>query len=320
MKDQSQAVLYDIPGPRARRITLISSLVAAVVVLVGAYFLIYLPLERNDQFTAEKWGPLVDPSNEVFSQVWDRIGFGARMTLTAAVLAILLSLLLGTLLAVSRLVLRGVRTRRFPDYPAPIGLALRINAAVANTTNRALIELFRGLPVVITIFFVSKLGPSIGLDLEPLWYLVVGLTIYNMVVIGEIIRSGMDGLPPGQAEAASALGLSRFQTIRMILLPQAFKVMLPALISQLVVVLKDTSLGFLIAYEELLNIGKQIIGNLGNPIQVYFVIGVLFITVNYGLSKLAGYVQRRLARGRTTRQLVAEAPDLTDPGAGAPIL
>ena len=94
----------------------------------------------------------------------------------------------------------------------------------------------------------------------------------------------------------------------MILLPQAFRIMLPALISQLVVVLKDTSLGFIISYEETLNIGKQIIGVLGNPIQVYVVIAVLFIVVNYSLSKLAQYVQRRLARGRKTAGTPAQNP------------
>ena len=95
------------------------------------------------------------------------------------------------------------------------------------------------------------------------------------------------------------------QTTGLILLPQAFRIMLPALISQLVVVLKDTSLGFIISYEETLNIGKQIIGFLSNPIQTYAVIAVLFITVNYSLSKLAQYIQRRLARGRKTATTVA---------------
>jgi glutamate transport system permease protein len=153
-----------------------------------------------------------------------------------------------------------------------------------------------------------------------MWYLVIGLTVYNSVVIGEILRSGMEGLPGGQAEAASAIGLSPLQTTRIILLPQAYRIMLPALISQLVVVLKDTSLGFIISYEETLNVGKQIIGVLGNPIQVYTVIGVLFITVNYSLSKLAQYIQRRLARGRKTRALpTGVAPDASVMPEGAAI-
>ena len=152
--------------------------------------------------------------------------------------------------------------------------------------------------MVITIFFVARLLPEFGFDFDTLWYLVIGLTIYNGVVIAEILRSGMTGLPGGQREAASALGFSSLKTIRLILLPQAFRVMLPALISQLVVVLKDTSLGFLISYEDLLQITTQAINNLNNPIQLYAAIGVIFILINYTLSKLAIYTQRSLARGR----------------------
>jgi glutamate transport system permease protein len=112
------------------------------------------------------------------------------------------------------------------------------------------------------------------------------------------------------------MGLSPFQTTRMILLPQAFRIMLPALISQLVVVLKDTSLGFIISYEEVLRVSTQIIQALDepNPIQTYAVVGTIYILVNYALSKLAEYVQRRLARGRKTRALPAEtAPAATVP-------
>jgi glutamate transport system permease protein len=167
--------------------------------------------------------------------------------------------------------------------------------------------------VVITIFFVWAWLPTIGAATtsnrgpadaplafdNPMGYLVIGLTIYNSVVIGEILRSGMEGIPTGQREAAAALGLSPFQAIRLILLPQAFRVMLPALISQLVVVLKDTSLGFIISYEEVLRVSSQIVGVLNNPIQVYTVVGVAYIAVNYALSRLAQYVQRRFSRRRS---------------------
>jgi ABC-type proline/glycine betaine transport system permease subunit len=139
--------------------------------------------------------------------------------------------------------------------------------------------------------------PELGITFDnDLWYVVIGLTVYNGVVIGEILRSGMEGLPGGQAEAAAALGLTPLQTTRTILLPQAARIMLPALISQLVVVLKDTSLGFIVSYEETLEVAKQIMGSLGNPIPVYFVLGAGFIAVNSALSWLARYTQRRLAR------------------------
>ncbi len=298
MKSLGASILYDAPGPKARRFSLIVSIITSTVVLIGAYFLIYKPLADQGQFTAEKWGPLLDPSNAVFSQVWSRIGFGARQTLFAAGLAITFSLLFGTLLAVLRVQLRSARKHRFATNPA-LSPVLIGSVALGNGLTRVIVEIFRGIPVVITVFFVARLGPSVGFNVDnPMWYLVIGLTIYNMIVLGEILRSGMTGLPGGQAEAAAALGLSTFQTTRMILLPQAFRLMMPALISQLIVVLKDTSLGFLISYEEVLNVGKQLVGVLDNPLQMYAVIGVLFILVNYALSKLAHYVQHRLERRR----------------------
>ncbi|MDG4802213.1 amino acid ABC transporter permease [Micromonospora sp. WMMD980] len=294
------SVLYDVPGPRQRRITLISSLVAVVVVLVGAYLLIYRPLADKGQLSMELWGPLIDPSNENFSQVWERLWVGLKNTLTAAALAIVASLVVGTLIAVLRIQLKSLTRRRFTGLATPLSYLLRGLSWTLSVITRICVEVFRGLPVVITIFFVARGFPEFGISFDNLWYLVIGLTVYNAVVIAEILRSGMEGLPGGQGEAAAAIGLSPFQSTRLILLPQAFRIMLPALISQLVVVLKDTSLGFIISYEETLNIGKQIIGVLGNPIQVYTVIAVLFIAINYTLSKLAQYAERRLSRGRRT--------------------
>jgi glutamate transport system permease protein len=310
VKDQ-QTVLYDAPGPRARRFTIIFSVFAVLALAAGAYFLVYRPLDEQGQFSMELWGPLIDPNNEVFSLVWARLRDGFVATLTAAALAIVSSLIFGTALAVLRIQLKALSRRKFTGLAAPAAFALRGLSWFLSVVSRFFVEIFRGLPVVITIFFVASALPELGVDLgDILWYLVIGLTLYNMVVIGEILRSGMEGLPGGQREAAEAMGLSSFQTTRMILLPQAFRIMLPALISQLVVVLKDTSLGFIIGYEEVLRVSGQIIQALPepNPIQVYFVVGAIYILVNYLLSKLAEYVQRRLARGRKTAALPAEQP------------
>jgi glutamate transport system permease protein len=304
-----QTVLYDAPGPRARRVTLVVSAVAAVAIIIGAYFLVYRPLADKDQFTMEKWGPLVDPSNETFPLVWARLREGFTATFIAAAMAIVSSLVVGTAIAVLRIQLKALMRRRFVGTAAPAAWLLRGLSWLLNAVTRFCVEIFRGLPVVITIFFVASALPQSGVDLgDALWYLVIGLTIYNSVVIGEILRSGMEGLPGGQREAAEAIGLRSFQTTRMILLPQAFRIMLPALISQLVVVLKDTSLGFIISYEEVLRVSSFIIQNLENPIQVYTVVGAIYILVNYALSKLAEYVQRRLARGTKTRGLPAQKP------------
>ena len=138
---------------------------------------------------------------------------------------------------------------------------------------------------------------------------MIGLALYNTVVIAEILRSGMEGLPRGQREAAERdRPEHRSRPSGLILLPQAFRIMLPALISQLVVVLKDTSLGFIISYEEILRVTSQIVQVLDNPIQMYMVVGSDLHPDQLRLSKLAGYTQRRMARGRKTRNLPTEAP------------
>jgi glutamate transport system permease protein len=269
----STSVLYDVPGPRTRQRVRIGS-IAAGVVLLGVLFVVYRRLDAQEQFAAEKWAPLFEPGHEAFGQVWDLLLEALVKTLQAAVLAMAFSLVIGTLLAVTRFV-------SAPWYRwAVVGL----------------VELLRGVPVVLAIFFASRVLPEVGVDLSILWYLVIGLTAYNSVVIAEIVRAGINALPKGQTEAAYAIGLTRGQTLRLVLLPQAFRIMLPALISQLVVVLKDTSLGAFIGYQELLRTGGFLVQNLANPIQTYLLIAVLFIAINYLLSKFAEYVERRLRR------------------------
>lgn len=271
------SVLYDIPGPRSRRRILVGSVLAGLVVL-AVLVVVVLRLAEQEQFTAEKWGPLLDPTTEEFPLVWARIWFGLQNTLAAASLAVVFSLAVGTLLAVTRLV------------SAPWYRWLVVG----------LVELLRGLPVVVTIYFAARALPALGVDLPILIYLVIGLTLYNSVIIAEIIRAGVNSLPKGQSEAASALGLTRGQSLRLVQLPQAFRIMLPALISQLVVVLKDTALGFIILYPELLRTGQIIVQTTDNPLQMYFVIAVIFIVINYALGRLATYVEKRLSRSAST--------------------
>jgi glutamate transport system permease protein len=310
---QPGTVLYDAPGPRTRRVTAVVSVVVGVLLLLAAYWFVYRPLSDRGELSMDKWGPLIDPGNELFEQVWRRLGEGLRATLLAAAFAILFSLLVGTLLALLRLQLISLRDRRFPGLTRWLALPLRALSWVLSAVTRVFVEVFRGAPVVLTIFFVWRVLPELGMrppDLSLpylpmpslMWSLVIGLTLYNGVVIGEILRSGMQGLPWGQTEAAYAIGLSPFQTTTRILLPQAYRIMLPALISQLVVVLKDTALGFIITYSEVMRVANLMADNrlLRNPLQMYAVVAVIFILVNYTLSKLAVYAERRIARGRRT--------------------
>jgi glutamate transport system permease protein len=278
----SASVLFDAPGPRTRRRILLGSILAGVALVVVAVFVV-LRLQAQGQFSEEKWGPVVNPANPLFVSLWTNLGLALLRNVRAAVLAMGFSLALGTLLAVTRISL--------PRWGRWIVVGP--------------MEFFRGLPVVIAIFFAAQILPELGVQLPLLWYLVIGLTAYNSVIIAEVVRAGIASLPRGQAEAAAALGLTRSQSMRSILLPQAFRAMLPALISQLVVVFKDTSLGFVILYAESVRFVGIASQQLRNPLQLYLTVGAIFVLVNYLLGRLAVAVERRLSRAR---QLGGAAP------------
>jgi glutamate transport system permease protein len=287
----SANVLYDAPGPRARRRAWIGGAIATVALLL-LISLVVKRLADQGQFSAKLWGPVLNPSDPSFRQVWTLLGKGVLATLTAAVLAIAFSLVIGTVIGVARMMLG--RWSRLPVV--------------------GLIDLMRGLPVVITIYFASRVLPELGLDLDRmpggagLWFLVIGLTAYNSVVIAEIIRAGVASLPRGQNEAALAVGLTPGASMRLVLLPQAVRVMLPALISQVVVILKDTSLAAVLGlYTELLRQGNLIALNLDNPIQMLSVVAVIFILLNYGLSRLAIWADQRTQRKTQPKQVEVPA-------------
>ena len=262
-------VLYDVQGPRGRRRVLIASIVGglALLALLG---LAALRLAANGQFEYDKYEPFFTEP-----QLYRRLQDGLENTLHAAAYAMVLAAVLGVLLAFGRL-------SRQPFIRLPV---------------IAVIEFFRGVPLLLLIFALFLAFPIVvGTDLPALWALVIALTLYNGAVIAEIVRAGVQSIPKGQTEAAYAIGLSRGQTLRMILLPQAVRVMLPALISQLVVLLKDTSLGFVIGFSELLRTGGQLVQVLRNPLQVYIAVALVYIVINSLLGALAGYVEGRQRR------------------------
>ncbi|MGQ0630255.1 MAG: amino acid ABC transporter permease [Sporichthyaceae bacterium] len=293
------SVLYDAPGPVGRRRILIAS-VATGAALLAVVVLVALRLEEQGQFESERWRPMFDPRHERFTLVWTFLGTGLRRTLQVAAWAMAFSLVLGVLFAVVRIHAGQLSPRAVSasggHTPSPARRYTRqVSVRAYRGTVVGVLEVLRGLPVIISIFFAARTLPQAGIELPLMWYLVIGLTAYNSVIIGEIVRAGVQSLPRGQAEAAYAMGLTRAQTLRLILLPQAFRVMLPAMISQLVVVLKDTSLGFFIAYEELLRRGNIAIQTLQNPLQMYLLIGAMYIAINYALSRLAVFLERRLS-------------------------
>jgi len=277
----SEAVLYDVAGPRGRRRILIGS-VAGLVLVALVVGVVVARLAAKDVFEAERWRVLAR------GDLLELLGRGLVATLRAALVAMVLAMAVGGLLAVGRL-----SRRRW--LAAPAG---------------AWVELFRGLPLLLMILFLFLGLPAVGITISVFWALVAGLTLYNSAVLGEIFRAGILSLPKGQTEAAYAIGLRRGQTLRLILVPQAVRRMLPALISQLVTLLKDTSLGFVIGYAELLRNGRTAVEFLGGrySIPIYTAIAVVYIAVNASLSFLARWLDRRTQRkfGQTVQPSVAD--------------
>ena len=277
----SEAVLYDVAGPRGRRRILIGS-VAGLVLVALVVGVAVARLAAKDVFEAERWRVLAR------GDLLELLGRGLVATLRAALVAMVLAMAVGGLLAVGRL-----SRRRW--LAAPAG---------------AWVELFRGLPLLLVILFLFLGLPAAGVTISTFWALVGGLTLYNSAVLGEIFRAGVLSLPKGQTEAAYSIGLRRGQTLQLILIPQAVRRMLPALISQLVTLLKDTSLGFVIGYAELLRNGRTAVEFLGGrySIPIYTAIAVVYIAVNASLSFLARWLDRRTRRrlGRTVETSVAD--------------
>lgn len=277
------AVLYDLPGPRARARNKAFGVLATlgVVALVG--FIGYR-FWATGQFDGAKWEWLL------YKNLQLQLLAALRATLGAFVVGALLALVFGLLFAVARL----------------------SEHAWLRTPAFAMVEFFRAIPLVVMIFFLFYAAPQAGLQFGVFWSLVVGLTLYNGSVLAEVFRAGVLSVPRGQHEAAYALGLRKNQVMRAVLLPQAVRVMLPTIVSQLVVLLKDTALGFLITYQELLFVARYL-GSLvefERPIiPTALVIGAVYITLCVALSLLAGYLERRNRRRRRSGR-VLPTPDV----------
>jgi glutamate transport system permease protein len=284
----ASSVLFDAPGPRGRARNRIIS-VATVALAAVAVWAVVDRLADKGQLTAAKWRPFLT------GDLWKTYVLpGIVGTLTAAALSIVLAGILGFALGMGRL--------------SPLR-AVRIPCAV-------FVEFFRAVPVLIMMIFAYFLYALY--DVFPSKYLalagvVTGLTLYNGAVIAEIVRSGVNSLPRGQSEAASALGLSWGQTMRSILLPQAITSMLPVLVSQLVVVLKDTAIGYQITFLEMVRQGTVIGSTYGNYIPALIVIAVLMIALNFALSAAATRLERRLRRSKRAPEPL-EANTILEPG------
>ncbi len=266
------SVLYDEPGPRTLRRERIGSVVVGLALLALAAWLVMGMAQRG--LFDDRWKIFTDPpKSQEAADVWRALGRGLRATLKAAAIA------------------------------APMALAL----AIALTTVRSvaprwlgrtivvLVEFLRGMPVLLMMFF-----GLLAFGLPALWAVVFGLVLYNAAIVSEIFRAGLVALPKGQSEAGTAIGLNRWQTLWIIQFPQVVRLMLPSLISQFVVLLKDSSLGFIVGYPELLRTMQLNYSYFGDKYRfpLFVVVLLVYLVVNITLSRVAVYVQRRTsARG-----------------------
>ncbi|MDN3495617.1 amino acid ABC transporter permease [Planococcus sp. APC 4015] len=282
------SVLYDVPGPRAIARNRVLSVLTILVVaaLVG---LLLWRLFDTGQFTAEKWAAFT------YTNVWLSFGQATIATLSAFAAAAVGALVLGFVLAIGRM----------------------SEHAWIRWPFTAIVEVLRAVPVLIFMFLLYYGLPVLGIRMEPYWAVVIALIAYNGSVLAEVIRAGVESLPRGQSEAGYAIGLRKAGVMRLVLLPQAIRAMMPVIIAQLVVTLKDTALGFIITYPELLFYAKYLgsQSDVGSPIvQATIVAGLIYIVLCLILSAIATAVEKRLRRSGKGVVIAADQPtqEVTD--------
>jgi len=282
------SVLYDAPGPKSRARSRMLSIVGAIVIAGGlAALIVVLGLPKASANGAVQPG-LWDVSRwDVFGDllVWRTLGLGALATLRMAAVAATFALILGVLFSFGR----------------------ASDTAWIRVPTTVILEFFRGMPVLLMMLFILLVFGT-----GSFWAGVAALSVYNGAIIGEALRAGINALPRGQREAGLAIGLTPVATRFRIEFPQAFRQMLPIIIAQLVVLLKDTSLAFVVGYNELLRSGLNNLGGFfGNQYQFsfFFIVLAIYLTMNLSLS----WVARRIAKRTGPQAGKLIKPDETPP-------
>jgi glutamate transport system permease protein len=282
------ALLYDAQGPRAKRRNVLFT-VLFLVALAALLWWVYRTLDEKGQLAWVLWEPFFTGIEAWSTYIWP----GLQNTLKAAALAMIIALPLGAVFGIARLSEHAW---------------IRVPAA-------AVVEFFRAIPVLILMIFGNALFAgytNVPSDDRPLYAVVTGLVLYNASVLAEIVRAGILSLPKGQSEAAMAIGLRKNQEMRLVLLPQAVTAMLPAIVSQLVVIVKDTALGgAVLTFPELLASANTMSGYYGaNVIASFTVVSVIFIALNFALTSFASWLERRLRRAKKSTGAVVGVDDL----------
>jgi glutamate transport system permease protein len=259
--------LGDVLGPRGRRQTRILTAISGALIL-GFIVVALTRLADKGRLDQAKWKPFTQwPVQKFFLE-------GLKTTVEVSLVSMAGAMVMGTVLALARL----------------------SRTAVVRWITTLFVEFFRGLPLVLLIFFCALGLPAYGFDYSVFWYVAIGLIVYNGAVLGEIFRAGILSLDRGQTEAAYSLGMGYWQAMLLVIIPQAARRMIPAIVSQRVSLLKDASLGAAVAFEALLRRGRINGEFFQNPLQSLFVVAVLYIIVNFALSMLARRLEVRQRR------------------------
>jgi len=258
-------VLYDYPGPKTVARHRLYSVLGLVLLAIPVLAFLWRMYDTG-QFAYAKWEPFLTPK-----YIKALLVDGLLKTLEMAALSILFAVVFGLVFGVGKL----------------------SDRAWLRWVSWLVVEFFRAVPVLLLMVFIF-LTYGVGDGFGSYWSVVVALTLYNGSVLAEVFRAGVNAVPSGQAEAAYAIGLRKNQVMRLVLLPQAVKIMLPSIISQMVVALKDTSLGYYIVAPGLTAVGKAIYGEFHNQVQTVMVLAAIYIAVNLALTWVATWVQRRL--------------------------
>lgn len=262
------SILFDAPGPKTRARHRLYAVLSAIGLILFAALVIWR-FWVEGQLTQAYWEPFVTPRIVMF------LLQGLMWTLLMALVAVVGSVVIGAILGIAKL-----SEHRLVRWPAWLW-----------------VEFWRAVPLLMAIIAMwFALGARAGWTAY--WAVVIGLWLYNGSVLAEIVRAGINALPKGQSEAAYALGMRKTIVMNSILLPQAVKIMLPAIISQSIVALKDTSLGYAVLAYGLTTNAKQVFGEFHNIIPTALVVAAIYITCNLGLSWLATWTQRRFGGER----------------------
>lgn len=263
----SAGVLFDAPGPATRARHRTYSVLAGLAMVAGLAFVLWR-LYDTGQLEYDKWEPFLTP-RYIEAILVD----GLLITLQMAFSAVIGAVVFGVLFGVGKL-----SDHAWVRWPCWL-----------------VVEFFRAVPVIMLMIFCfyAIFGGMDELSRRTYWSVVLALTLYNGAVLAEVFRAGINAVPRGQAEAAYAIGMRKTQVMTIVLLPQAVKIMIPAIISQMVVALKDTSLGYAVAGLGLTRIAKPIYQQFGNHVPTIIVITAIYVVVNLLLTLLATWIQKK---------------------------